>query len=137
MNVARLRGALVATLALILFLSTGACASEKARKAPATTGKETPMSTSQPDVTLGENQRVTLDGYKVALAKCWEEDKEKSGKKVSVAWLSVVKEGSEGGAKDLELSPGDTLALGATTWTVKSVQLETADTSGSVILSKQ
>lgn len=136
-----LRRGLVTIVALALFSTPGACAGKEAPKAPAAPRMEAPMTSTptntppQEDISLGENQRVTLDGYKVALAKCWEE--EKAGKKVLVAWLSVAKKGSGDGAKDLELSPGDSLPLGDAIWEVVSVRLESGDSSGAVTLRKK
>ncbi len=93
------------------------------------------MSQPAPDLSLGENQVMSLDGYKVALAKCWEE--EKAGRKVPVAWLSVAKEGVAGSAKDLELSPGDELKLGDVGYEITVVKLESTDVSGSVSFRKK
>ncbi len=139
MHRAPLSRAVALLSAAMLFAIPGACAAKEAPAASATAPKESPMSTSpaapQPETSLGENQVVSVEGYKVALAKCWEE--EKAGAKVLVAWLSVVKEGADTGAKDLELSPGDELSLGSASYEITAVRLETSEHSGSVSFRKK
>jgi len=87
------------------------------------------------EIRLGENEVTTLGTYKVALAKCWEEDR--AGKKTAVAWLSVVQKGSTEGQKDHELAAGQVLTLGAETWSVVEVLLEAPGRSASVLLRKR
>jgi hypothetical protein len=91
---------------------------------------EGPMS----EIRIGENEVATLGVFKVALAKCFDDERE--GKKTAVAWLSVVQKGSTEGQKDYELAVGQTLALGADTWRVAEVVVEGPGRSASVLLTR-
>ena len=83
------------------------------------------------ELSIEETSVATVGTWRVALAKTWEE--KRADKTVAVAWLSVVEKGSDAGVKDLELTVGETLALGAKTFEVAAVKLAGAET-GSVLL---
>lgn len=83
-----------------------------------------PPAVSEPakmEINLEETAVATVGDWRVALAKTWEEKRD--GRKVPVAWLSVVQKGSTEGAKDHELTVGDTLALGDTTLQVAAIRV--------------
>lgn len=86
------------------------------------------------ELSIEETSVATVGTWRVALAKTWEE--KRADKTVPVAWLSVVEKGSDGGPKDLELTVGETLALGARTFEVTAVKLAGAET-GSVALKER
>jgi hypothetical protein len=81
---------------------------------------------------IGETEVATIGKFRVALAKNWEETRD--GKRVRVAWLSVVEKGSTAGQKDVELLAGDPLVLGDRTLVVSEVVLEAAGRPGYVVL---
>jgi hypothetical protein len=84
------------------------------------------------EIRLGENEVATIGTFKVALAKCWEEDR--AGTKAAVAWFSVVEKGSTAGQKDHELVAGQALILGAESWGVVEVVVAGPGRSASVLL---
>ncbi|MBN1334688.1 MAG: hypothetical protein JXB39_01875 [Deltaproteobacteria bacterium] len=81
---------------------------------------------------IGETEVTTIGTYRVALAKTWEEVRD--GKRVRVAWVSVVERGSTAGQKDLELTRGDPLVLGDRTLVVSAIVLESAGKPGHIVL---
>lgn len=91
--------------------------------------------TSMREIRIGETEVATVGRFRVALAKTWEETRD--GKKVLVAWLSVVEKGSTTGPKDLELVVGDPLVLGDATFGVAEVVLAAQDKAGTVLLKEK
>lgn len=114
--------------ALVAFLLMALAGPGCARAEPPSPPKEAPVN----EIRIGENEVLTLGTFKVALAKCFEDARD--GKKVAIAWLSVVQKGSTAGQKDHELAAGQALVLGSDTWRVGEVVLEAPGRSASVLL---
>jgi len=123
--------------ALGLLLLALACARPVPAAPPAPPpAKEASMTTpTSEDIRIGETEVARLGAWKVALAKCFADNRH--GAKVPLAWLSVVEKGSDAGPRDVELGAGDPLTLGSDTYEVVEVTLQSGDKPGTVLLRKK